>query len=310
MESRQHEHAFGQDGVRPGERRVMIVVVITAVMMVVEIIAGLLFGSMALLADGLHMASHATALGIAAFAYVYARRHAHDPRFSFGTGKLNPLAAFASAVLLLVFALIMVWESVDRLIHPVEVLFDYALVVAVLGLVVNGVCVPILGGGGDAHGHGHRHAHASAHPHDGDHNLRAAYLHVLADALTSLFAIFALLGGKYLGANWLDPAMGFVGAALVSRWSLGLMRTSGSVLLDRQAPEHMCQAITTALENDGARIVDLHVWALGPSGYAAEIALVCDNPQTADHYKSLLPEELGLVHVTVEIHPSAIEGGR
>jgi cation diffusion facilitator family transporter len=280
----------------------MIVVLITAIMMVVEIIAGLLFGSMALLADGLHMASHACALGIAALAYVYARRHAHDPRFSFGTGKLNPLAGFASAVLLLVFALIMVWESVARLIHPVQVFFDHALVVAVLGLVVNGVCVPILRGGTDDHTHAHAHGHGHH-----DHNLRAAYLHVLADALTSLFAILALLGGKYLGAAWLDPTMGLVGAALVSRWSWGLMRTSGSVLLDRQAPGHVREAITKALEHAGrAHIVDLHVWALGPSGYAAEIALVSDEPETADHYKSLLPKELGLVHVTVEVHQGKV----
>ncbi|MGH6913514.1 MAG: CDF family Co(II)/Ni(II) efflux transporter DmeF, partial [Geminicoccales bacterium] len=211
----QHEHVFGQDQVRAGERRTLLVVLLTAAMMVVEIAAGLAFGSMALLADGLHMASHATALGISVFAYVYARRFAGHPRYSFGTGKINALAGFGSAVLLVIFAATMAWESVDRLISPIPIALNQALVVATAGLVVNGASALILAVPGH-HGHGH-------HGHRHDHNLRAAYLHVLADALTSLLAIGALLAARFVDAVWLDPAMGVVGAVLVTRWSLGLL---------------------------------------------------------------------------------------
>jgi cation diffusion facilitator family transporter len=204
LERWHHQHVFGQDRVRAGERRTLLVVMLTATMMVVEIAAGLAFGSMALLADGLHMASHATALGISVFAYVYARRLAGDPRYSFGTGKVNPLAGFASAVLLVIFAAAMAWESIARLIHPIPIALDQALVVAAAGLLVNGASALILAGPG-RHDHGHPH-------HRHDHNLRAAYLHVLADALTSLLAIVALLAAKLFGAIWLDPVMGVVGA--------------------------------------------------------------------------------------------------
>ena len=218
----QHEHVFGQDQVKSGERRTLLVVLLTAVMMVVEIAAGLAFGSMALLADGLHMASHATALGISVFAYVYARRLAGHPRYSFGTGKVNGLAGFASAVLLVIFAAAMAWESAARLIDPIPIALDQALVVATAGLLVNGASAWILAAPGHRdHGHHHDHVH---HGHRHDHNLRAAYLHVLADALTSLLAIFALLAAKLFAATWLDPVMGVVGAALVTRWSMGLLR--------------------------------------------------------------------------------------
>jgi cation diffusion facilitator family transporter len=212
----QHDHVFAQDRVRPGESRTLLVVAITATMMVVEIAAGLVYGSMALLADGLHMASHTAALGMAFLAYVIARRLAADERFSFGTGKLNSLAGFASAVLLLGFAVIMVTESTSRFISPVEISYDQALVVAVIGLIVNGLSAWIFAATPHEH-HGH-HGHSHAHHHD--HNLRAAYLHVLADALTSVLAIVALLAAKFYGLNWLDPFMGIVGAALVSRSAL------------------------------------------------------------------------------------------
>ncbi len=252
-----HDHVFGQDQVRPGERRTKLVILITATMMIVEIVAGLAFGSMALLADGLHMASHAAALTITAFAYIYARRHAHDRRFSFGTGKVNSLGGFAGALLLVMFALVMAGESFHRLVRPVPIAFNQAIIVAILGLIVNGVSVLILGVG-DPHSSGERHEgeeddHDSHHHHHHDHNLRSAYLHVLADALTSVLAIFALLVGKYLGWNFMDPVMGLVGAALVSRWAIGLLRDTSRVLLDVQAPEPVVAAIREAVESGDQR---------------------------------------------------------
>ena len=295
-----HDHVFAQDRVRPGEKRTLIVVGITAVMMVVEIAAGLVYGSMALLADGLHMASHAAALGIAFLAYVVARRLAADNRFSFGTGKLNSLAGFASAVLLLGFAVIMVTESTSRFIAPVPISYDQALVVAVIGLVVNAVSAWIFAA--TPHDHHDHHGHHD-HAHHHDHNLRAAYLHVLADALTSLLAIIALLAAKFYGANWLDPFMGLVGAALVSRWSYGLIRQSARVLLDRQADEATVAAIRESLEAEpGDRITDLHCWSIGPGIYAADVAIVSDHPRPPDDYRARIPASLGVVHVTVEVH--------
>lgn len=220
-----HSHTFGQDIKRIGENRTLLVICITATMMMVEIAAGIFYGSMALLADGLHMASHAVALGISAFAYVYARRHALDARFSFGTGKVNSLGGYTGAVLLAVFALIMAWESLIRLANPIDIAFDQAILVAVLGLVVNGASVFILG---NQHSHEHGHDHHDDHGDHDDHdlNLKAAYFHVMADALTSVLAIGALLAGKYLGYSWMDPLMGIVGAILVARWSIGLLKTT------------------------------------------------------------------------------------
>jgi cation diffusion facilitator family transporter len=285
-----HNHTFGQDEKRSAEKRTLIVSVVTLLTMVAEILAGLAFGSMALLADGLHMGSHASALAISVFAYRYTRTHAKDARFNFGTGKVNSLAAFASATMLALFALVMAWESIGRFMSPVPIGFNSAILVAALGLIVNGACLAILGG----HGHSHEHK---------DHNLRSAYLHVLADALTSVLAIFALLAGKYLGQAWLDPFMGLVGATLVVRWSWGLLRSSARVLLDMQAPDGVGEAIRSAIESEGDnRIADLHVWSVGPGIYAAEIAIVSSRPLDPDSYYNILPGDLGLVHVTVETH--------
>lgn len=287
----QHDHVFNQDQQQAGERRTLLVVFLTALMMVVEVAAGLIFGSMALLADGLHMASHATALGIAVFAYVMSRRLAGDQRFCFGVGKINSLAGFASAVLLLGFAIVMVTESADRLVNPLAISFDKALIVAVVGLIVNGISAWILAS--TPHDHGHHH----------DHNLRGAYLHVLADALTSLLAIAALLGGKYLGADWLDPVMGIVGAVLVVHWSYGLIRASSQVLLDRQGDKSFVTALRTSFEaHSSDRVTDLHIWSIGHGIYAAEIAVVTHEPQSPEHYKSLIPQDLNVVHATVEVH--------
>ncbi len=300
---------FGQDQKRAGEMRTLFVVGLTATMMVVEIITGLLYGSMALLADGLHMASHALALGIAVLAYVISRRSAADRSFSFGVGKINSLAGFASAVLLMGFALLMVTESTSRLINPLPIAFDQALMVAAIGLLVNGGSAWILMSTPHEHGHGHSHDHDHSHGHDHhhhhhhDHNLRAAYLHVLADALTSILAIAALLAGKYFGANWLDPAMGFVGAALVARWSYGLIKDSSHVLLDRAASEKMVSELRRSIEGDSSdRITDLHLWSIGHGIFAAEIAVVSDKPSAPSDYKSRIPEHLNVVHSTVEVN--------
>ncbi|MGF7177214.1 CDF family Co(II)/Ni(II) efflux transporter DmeF [Azospirillum doebereinerae] len=317
-----HDHGFGQDQVRPAEFRTLLVVVLTAVTMVAEVAAGLAFGSIALLTDGLHMASHAAALGIALLAYVFARRHARDRAFSFGTGKVNALAGFASALLLVFVTLLMLWESLHRLVDPVAISFDQALVVTLVGLAVNVISVAILmhrpSGGAAAHGphdhhdhgpHGHDHHHGHAHGHGGhgghagqDHNLRGAILHVLADIATSVLAVLALLGGKHLGASWLDPAMGIVGAAMIARWSWGLLHDTGRVLLDQEAPAEVREAVRGAIEADGdSRIADLHIWSIGPGLFTTVLSVVSHEPRSPDHYKALLPTGLGLVHPVVEV---------
>lgn len=305
-----HDHTFGQHRKKPGESRTLVVALLTAATMVVEIVAGVAYGSMALLADGLHMASHASALAIALFAYVYARRHAHDDRFCFGTGKVNSLAGYTGAVLLAVIAVAMAWESIHRMVEPVSIAFNQALVVAFLGLLVNGLSVFILDVGhshGDHHSHEHgdrqthehhEHRHAGGH----DHNLRSAYLHVLADALTSVLAIAALLAGKYFGLGWLDPVMGVVGGVLVARWSFGLAKSTSAVLLDHQAPAGLRNAVLASMESDGDRVVDLHVWSVAPGAYCAIVSVTSEKPRSAEHYKSLLPEGAGIEHVTVEVH--------
>lgn len=294
----QHAHTFGQDIRKPAESRTLLVVVLTALMMGAEIAAGVIFGSMALLADGLHMASHAVALGINLYAYTYARRHAVDARFSFGTGKVNALGGYTGAILLAAFAALMAWESFQRFFHPIAIAFDQAILVAVVGLVVNGVSVFMLGRttpGDDHQGHTHGGDHH-------DHNLRSAYFHVLADALTSVLAIAALLGAKYLGLGWMDPAMGIVGAILVARWSFGLVTSSSSVLLDQQAPPNIRDVIRATIEKDGtSRVADLHVWAIAPKTYAVVISIVSHTPLSPERYKTLLPDNLGLEHVTIEV---------
>jgi cation diffusion facilitator family transporter len=297
-----HDHVFQQDTRRPGESRTIVVIALTAITMVFEIVTGWLFGSMALLADGLHMGSHAVALTIGAVAYIYARRRAHDPRFSFGTGKVNALGGFTGAILLVGFALLMAGESIHRFIEPAPIAFNQAILVAVVGLAVNGLSVFVLGGHGHGHDHG-RHDHDRTHDHD-DHNLRSAYLHVLADALTSVLAIVALLAGKYLDWNWMDPAMGIVGAVLVARWSWNLIRRTGDVLLDRQQ-ETLAHTIREAMEaDDRSSVTDLHVWSIGPGLYAAEIAMETPDPLTPNDYRARLPDGGNVVHATIEVRRS------
>jgi cation diffusion facilitator family transporter len=305
----EHEHSFGQEEAKAGERSTRLVIVITGVMMIVEIVAGIAFGSMALLADGMHMGSHAAALGISAAAYMYARKYARDCRFCFGTGKVNGLAGYTSAIILAVFALSMAWKSIGRLINPEEIVFDQAILVAAVGLLVNGISVWILNAkqphSNDAHSHD-AHSHPAHSHHSGehsDHNLRSAYLHVLADTLTSVLAIIALVSGKYFGLLWMDALMGVLGAVLVGRWSIGLMRDTSQVLLDQQAPGMIRREITEAIESqDDNRISDLHLWAIGPNIFAAIISIVTDSPRQPDEYKQLIPAHLGLVHATIEVH--------
>ncbi len=292
-----HDHVFGQDHKRAGEVRTLLVVGITAVMMVLEIVAGLLYGSMALLADGLHMASHTAALGMAVLAYIVSRRLAHNRGFVFGVGKINSLAGFTSAVLLLGFALLMVTESIDRLINPLAIDFNPALLVATIGLVVNGLSAWIL------MSTPHEQSHSHSHEHRHDHNLRAAYLHVLADALTSVLAIIALLAGKYFGASWLDPVIGIMGAILVARWSYGLIRDTAKILLDRQADDRLTELLRESIEvGSPDRVTDLHYWTIGHDIYAAELVIVSSNPATPTHYRSLIPDHLNVVHATIEVH--------
>jgi cation diffusion facilitator family transporter len=299
----QDSHTFNQDKKREGEVRTMIVIAITATMMVVEIASGIIFSSIALLADGLHMASHASALTITAFAYIYARRQANNRDFSFGTGKVNALGGYTGAVLLAVFALIMVWESIDRLMNPVEISFDQAIIVAILGLIVNGVSVFILGGQpGQREDHGHHHKVEGEH--DDDHNLRSAYLHVLADTLTSIFAIFALLAGKYFGLTWMDPLMGIVGAVLVARWSIGLIRTTTDVLLDKQGSDALQEQIREILQDgDEVEITDLHLWSIGPNINSAIISIQTKSPRSPQYYKQQLLSEVKIDHLSIEVNP-------
>ena len=305
-----HDHLFIDVHQERNERRTQMVVALTAVMMVAEIAAGTMFGSMALLADGWHMASHVAALSLTAFAYAYARRHAHDRRYSFGTGKVGALAGYTSAVVLGIIALLMGYESVQRLLAPVPIDFAAATWVAVIGLAVNLASAALLGGHshGDDHDHGHHHGHDHGHAHEhhghGDHNLRSAYLHVLADALTSITAIAALTGGRFLGWTWLDPVMGLVGMAVILVWSWGLIRDCQRVLLDADVDEEVIVGIRRRIEADADnRVADLHVWRVGPRHLAAIISLMTHEVRPPDHYKSLVADMHDLVHVTVEVAP-------
>ena len=284
-------------------RRTLWVVALTAVMMVGEIIAGYMTGSMALLADGFHMATHAGALGVAAAAYAYAKRHANNQLFSFGTGKVGDLSGFASALMLGVIALGIGVESVLRLFEPINVAFGTATIIAVVGLGVNIVSAFLLCGG-HHHGHGHDHHHGHDHSQAGqskDNNLRAAYVHVLADALTSVLAIAALLAGRYLGWGWMDPVMGIVGAIVIARWSWALMRDTASVLLDT-TDHHVAEEVSELVEAPGdARIADLHVWRIGPEAHAAIVSVVGRQGVDGDMIRTRLTPVHELAHLTVEM---------
>ena len=295
-----HPHDFLGAAHDDNARRTQWVVLLTAAMMVGEIVAGYLTGSMALLADGFHMATHAGALGVAAAAYVYARRHVANPRYSFGTGKVGDLAGFASALILFMIALGIAIVSAIRLTNPVSVAFGDATLVAVLGLAVNIASAFLLSGSpGHDRGHGHDHDHHQGHSHGHDNNMRAAYLHVLADALTSVLAIIALLAGRYLGWIWLDPLMGIVGAIVIARWSWTLVRDTSAVLLDSADP-HLIEEVRACVEGPGdARIADLHVWRVGPRAHAAIVCVVGSLSSQAVRDRLEQVHELG--HLTIEL---------
>ena len=302
----QHSHDFVSIN-RQGERRTLWVLGLTLVTMVAEITAGTVYGSMALLADGWHMGTHAAAFLITLFAYRYARKHANNPAFSFGTGKVSVLGGFTSAIALGLVALIMLVESVHRLFNPQAIQFNEAIMVAVIGLVVNVISVFLLHDHHHDHehhhNHEHHHGHSHGHGHGQDHNLRAAYFHVLADALTSLLAIVALLFGKYLGYDWLDAIMGIVGAVIITRWAWGLMKQTSPILLDGNIDHAYQQKIIDTLEQEADnKVSDIHIWKVSADHYAAMISLVTHHPKSANEYKQLLSDFDKLSHLTIEVN--------
>jgi cation diffusion facilitator family transporter len=312
MSTASHSHVFLGEGHDKNERRTWAVIVLCALMMVAEIVGGLLFGSIALVADGLHMSTHASALLLAALAYRYARRHADDPRFSFGTGKLGDLAGFSSAIVLLMIAFLIGYEAVARLIAPVPISFTEAIPIAVLGLIVNIVSALLLSGGGydhsHSHDHGHSHEHIDNHSHEHahgtthrDNNMRAAIIHVLADAIVSVLVIAGLLLARTFGWLFMDPVAALVGAAVIASWSYGLIRDTGAILLDMNPDRGMAERVRATIERDGDRLEDLHLWRLGPGHLGAILSVVTTKPRDAGHYRRLLGHFRNLSHVTVEV---------
>ncbi|WP_116807920.1 CDF family Co(II)/Ni(II) efflux transporter DmeF [Steroidobacter cummioxidans] len=293
-----HTHTFDEHDVR-AERRTRLVVWLTATMMIVEIFGGWLLNSMALLADGWHMSSHALALGVSLLAYSVARRFSADRRFNFGTWKVEVLGGYTSAVLLLGVAALMLFQSVERMAAPRPIQYDEAIGIAIVGLIVNAVCAGLL----QVEGHHHRHnEHGHAHHHDL--NLRSAYLHVLADAATSVLAIVALTGGKFWGADWLDPTMGIVGAVLVAVWAIGLLRDAGRVLLDAELDVPVAHEIREAIEQGpiAAEISDLHVWRVGKGQYACIVSVLTSVRAEPEDFKQQLRVHEELVHMSIEVN--------
>jgi cation diffusion facilitator family transporter len=307
-----HSHVFL--GVRHArnERRTWIVIALCTFMMIAEIVGGLLFGSIALVADGLHMSTHASALLLAALAYGYARRHADDDRFSFGTGKLGDLAGFTSAVVLAMIALLIGYEAATRFIWPVAIDFNQAIPIAALGLVVNIASAILLGGGhGHEHDH-HRHAHGGHDSHEHEHmhaghaahhdnNLRAAAAHVLADAAVSILVIVSLVIGRFFAFTWMDPAVGLVGAVVIAAWAYTLIRDTGAILLDMTPDRAMAERMRATIETDGDHLTDLHLWRLGPGHLGAIVSVATRQERGPAYYQALLGRFRALSHVTVEV---------
>jgi cation diffusion facilitator family transporter len=315
-----HSHVFLGEGHERNERRTWMVIALCTFMMAVEIIGGLLFGSIALVADGLHMSTHASALLLAALAYRYARHYANDERFSFGTGKLGDLAGFTSAIVLAMIAILIGYEAVTRFIWPVAINFNEAIPIAGLGLLVNVASALLLSGGnqghGHEHGHGRGHSHADAHGHDcGDHadhehaglnahrdnNMRAAVVHVLADAAVSILVIAALLLGRFLGWNWMDPVVGLIGAIVTAAWAYTLIRDTGAILLDMTPDRGMAERMRATIETDGDRLTDFHVWRLGPGHLGAIVSVTTREQRGPEYYQARLARFRSLSHVTVEV---------
>jgi cation diffusion facilitator family transporter len=308
-----HSHVFLGEGHERNERRTWTVIALCGFMMVAEIVGGYLFGSIALIADGLHMSTHASALLLAALAYRYARRHVDDDRFSFGTGKLGDLAGFTSAIVLAMIALLIGYEAVTRFIWPVPISFNEAIPIAALALVVNVASVLLLGGGhehfrGHDHEHGDDHDHADEHDHHHPHqaahrdnNLRAAVVHVLADAAVSILVIVGLTLGRFFGWVWMDPAAGLLGAIVIATWAYTLIRDTGAILLDMTPDRGMAERMRALIETDGDRLTDLHLWRLGPGHLGAIVSVATRQERGPDYYQALLGRFRALSHVTVEV---------
>ena len=319
-----HDHFFlGKDHDR-AERRTWAVIILCTVMMVAEIGGGALFGSLALIADGLHMSTHAGALLLAALAYTYARKYAGDRSFTFGTGKFGDLAGYSSAIVLAMISLLIAYEAVMRFLNPIPIAFNEAIAIAVLGLIVNAASAWLLSGGphrGHSHGHSHGHAHAHRHErepdhryfeehhHDHDHgahhrdnNMRAAVVHVMADAAVSVLVIVGLLLARAFGWLWMDALAGFIGALVIANWSVGLLRDTAAILLDRTPDPRMAEKIRTAIESEGDRVTDLHLWRLGPGHLGAIVSVATSGTREPAHYRKRLAKFPDLSHVTVEVH--------
>lgn len=315
-----HHHVFLGTGHEQNERKTWAVIALCSVMMIVEIVGGTMFGSLALVADGLHMSTHAGAMLIAALAYTYARRHAHDSRFVFGTGKLGDLAGFTSAIVLAMIALLIGYEAIARFLSPVPIHFAEAIPIAVVGLMVNIASAWLLSGGehpGHSHGHGdhehehshdgeeHLHDHAPHGGHSGaahrDNNIRSAYVHVIADAAVSVLAITGLVLARIFGWMWMDPLAGIIGAIVIANWSFTLIRDTGRILLDMNPDPRMTEMLREAIESDGDRLVDLHLWRLGPGHLGALVSVLTEKSRDCDFYRERLKNYKTLSHVTVEV---------
>ncbi|MEZ8509923.1 CDF family Co(II)/Ni(II) efflux transporter DmeF [Vibrio splendidus] len=292
-----HQHNFSSHNSQ-GEKRTFYVLLLTIITMVVEIVAGTIYGSMALLADGWHMGTHAAAFGITLFAYRYAKKHAESERFSFGTGKVSVLGGYTSAIALGIVALLMLVESVHRLFNPQAIQFNEAIIVACIGLTVNVVSMFLLGDHHHDHDSDHNHKHGEHHH---DHNLRAAYMHVLADTLTSLLAIVALLFGKFYGWNWLDAAMGMVGAFVIAKWTMNLMKQTSPILLDENIEQDYRDSVTETLM-PYASVTDFHMWKVSGHHYSAAITLESNSDKTVSEYKQMLAKFDKINHLTLEVH--------
>jgi cation diffusion facilitator family transporter len=301
-----HTHVFLGSGHDRNARRTWAVIWLCGLMMIAEIVGGNLFGSLALVADGMHMSTHAGALLLAALAYSYARRHADDPRFVFGTGKLGDLAGFSSAIVLAMIALLIGYEAVARLLHPIAIDFNQAIPIAVVGLVVNVISAWMLGGGSHEHeAHDHERHHGHKHDHYGaahrDNNMRAAFVHVLADAAVSVLAITGLAAGKFFGWVFMDPVMGILGALVIANWSYGLIKDTGAVLLDMTPDRRMAEGVRRVIEAEGDTLADLHLWRLGPGHLGAIVSVVTEEPRTPAFYRALLRPFRALSHITIEV---------
>jgi cation diffusion facilitator family transporter len=313
-----HSHVFLGTGHERNERKTWAVIALCATMMIVEIVGGTLYGSLALVADGLHMSTHAGAMLIAALAYTYARRHADDSRFVFGTGKLGDLAGFSSAIVLAMIALLIGYEAIARFLAPVPIHFTEAIPIAVVGLLVNVVSAWLLSGGDHP---GHRHGPESEHDHPAetrashehgrsgaahrDNNIRSAYIHVMADAAVSVLAITGLVLARFFGWMWMDPLAGTIGALVIANWSYGLMRDTGRILLDMNPDQRITAQVREAIESSGARLIDLHLWRLGPGHLGAVVSVLTSEDHDCAFYRARLRQFKALSHVTVEVTKAA-----